>query len=409
MSAICAALKRQLGMEQRMQYDPYSREMQMDPYPSYRLFREEEPCAYNSDMDFFALFRFEDVWDGSLDWQGFSSRLGHDLANRTEPGDVNSIIGMDPPRQNVLRRLVAKGFTPARIDGLEPELRQIAARFLDPLAGRESFDFQEEFGVKFPMDVIGALVGIPVEMREPFRKWADLGFQRDPDTGLPAAGAEEASENSRALLCELLESRRRKPLEDLMSLLAHVEYEDVDGQKKVLTDNEVVSFITLVALAGAETTAKLIGNCLVYISRDDSLRDRLWKEPARIPDAIEEILRFDAPSQFQGRIAGRTMEKYGVTIPEGARVALVTGAACRDEREFENPDVIDIDRPRIRQLYFGQGQHFCLGKSLARLESRIALDELRTRFPNYRVEESGLTRTYQAHVRGFATVPIVMG
>ncbi len=389
-----------------MLYDPYSRDMQHDPYRSYRHFRDEEPCHYNPKMDFYALFRFEDVWNGSLDWQGYSSRLGHDLSNRSVSGETQSIIGMDPPRQNVLRRLVAKGFTPARIAALEPELRRIAAQFLDPLMERDAFDFQAEFGMKFPMDVIGALVGFPKQTREPFRKWADLALRRDPETGQPVPGAAEAGTSSRAFVREVLDARRQAPQDDLMSILAQTEYEDVDGQKKLLSDDEVVAFITLLGNAGAETTAKLIGNCLVYLSRNPEVRARVWADPSLIPTAIEEILRYDAPSQFQGRTAGRTIEIHGVTIPEGARVALVTGAACRDEREFDDPDVIDLDRPRNRQLYFGQGQHFCIGKSLARLESRIALEELRARFPDYEVVEEGLTRTYQAHVRGFATVPI---
>jgi cytochrome P450 len=389
-----------------MIYDPYSREMQHDPYPAYRHFRDNEPCAYNPKLDFYALFRFEDVWNGSLDWEGFSSRLGHDLSNRSEPGEAGSIIGMDPPRQNVLRRLVAKGFTPARIDALEPDLRAIAKRHLDPLMERAECDLQADFGMKFPMDVIGALVGFPEETREQFRLWADLALQRDPMTSAPVAGAREAGASARAFVRELLAQRRKAPGDDYLSLLAQTEYEDVDGEKRLLTDDEVVAFVTLLGNAGAETTAKLIGNCAVYLGRDPALRQRLWDEPALIPQAIEEILRFDAPSQFQGRTAGRTMTFYGVTIPENARVALVTGAACRDEREFHQPDVIDIDRPPHRQLYFGQGQHFCLGKSLARLETRIFLEELRERFPRYEVIEAGLTRTYQAHVRGFATVPV---
>jgi len=389
-----------------MIYDPYSREMQHDPFPAYRYFRDHEPCTYNERLDFYALFRFEDVWEGSLDWQGYSSRLGHDLSNRTEEGEPGSIIAMDPPRQNVLRRLVAKGFTPARIDALEPEMRRIAARHLDPLMHLDTCDFQAEFGMKFPMDVIGALVGFPEETREAFRRWADLALQRDPDTGSPVPGAQAAMASSREFVSGILAERRADPQDDLMSLLAESEYEDVDGEKKRLTDAEVAGFITLLGNAGAETTAKLIGNCVVYIGRDPTLRERLFEDPSLIPQAIEEILRYDAPSQFQGRTVGRPLELHNVKIPEGARIALVTGAACRDEREFENPDVIDIDRRRNRQLYFGQGQHFCLGKSLARLETRIFLEELRERFPRYEVIESGLTRTYQAHVRGFATVPI---
>jgi cytochrome P450 len=383
--------------------------MQQDPYPAYRYFRDQEPCTYNPRMDFYAVFRFEDVWEGSLDWQGYSSRLGHDLSNKTKPGEPGSIISMDPPRQNVLRRLVAKGFTPARIDALEPELRRIAQKHLDPIMGRRECDFQAEFGMKYPMDVIGALVGFPEESRNTYRQWADLALQRDPETGAPVPGAIEAMNDSRAFVRDVLYARRAEPRDDLMTLLAQTEYEDVDGQKKLLTDDEVVGFISLLGNAGAETTTKLIGNCLVYLGRDRELRERVWAEPSLIPQTIEEILRYDAPSQFQGRTVGRPLDLHGVRIPEGARIALVTGAACRDEREFARPDVIDIDRPRNRQLYFGQGQHFCIGKSLARLESRIFLEELRERFPDYEVIESGLTRTYQAHVRGFASVPIRLG
>jgi cytochrome P450 len=389
-----------------VEYDPYSNEMQHDPYPTYKHFRDNEPCAYNPRMNFYALFRFEDVWEASLDWQGYSSRLGHDLANHDRPGEPGSIIEMDPPRQNVLRRLVAKGFTPAKIDALEPEMRTIAKRFFDPLMGREQFDMQEEFGTRYPMDVIGALAGFPEESRDQFRLWADLTLQRDPETGARPSGADDAVVKSRQFVRDLLAARRQDPQDDLLSLLAATDYQDVDGETKLLTDDEIVGFINLVGNAGAETTTKLIGNCLVYIGRDPELRERLWAEPALIPQAIEEILRYDPPSQFQGRVAGRQIEIHGVTIPDSARVALVTGAASRDEREFNDPDIIDIDRPQNRQLYFGQGQHFCLGKSLARLETRIFLEEVRERFPHYELIEEGLTRTFQAHVRGFRNAPI---
>lgn len=389
-----------------MIYDPYSREMQHDPYPTYRHFREEEPCTYNPRLDFYALFRFQDVWDGSLDWEGFSSRLGHDLSNKIELGGAGSIIGMDPPRQIMLRRLVAKGFTPGRIAALEPEVRKLAAQFLDPLHGAEECDIQAEVGTRFPMHVIGALVGFPEESRDDYRRWADLMLQRDPDTGRPVSGAIEAGQKGRDFVRGLLAQRREEPRDDLLSLLAETQYEDTDGETKLLTDDEIVAFVNLLGNAGAETTAKLIGNCMVYLGRDTELRQRLWDDPSLIPAAIEEILRFDAPSQFQGRTAGRTMEWHGLTIPEGARVALVTGAASRDDREFERPDEIRIDRSQNRQLYFGQGQHFCIGKSLARLETRVFLEEVRDRFPHYEVAEAGLTRTYQAHVRGFASVPI---
>jgi cytochrome P450 len=388
-------------------YDPYSREIQENPYPTYEFFRTHEPCTYNPKMDFFALFRFEDVWQATLDWQTYSSSLGPPLENRGEiPGESMSIIGMDPPRHVRIRNLVSKGFTPRVIRGLEDEMRRIARGYLEPLAGAGRCEFQEACANKLPMDVISALVGIPEPDRDTVRGWVDKGLERDPDTGLPPPAAAEGMVKNRDYLLGLLGDRRARPREDLISLLAHAEYEDIDGVTKKLADDEVVAFVGLLSAAGSETTTKLLGNCMVYLARHPEQRQRLWDDASLIPGAIEEVLRYDPPSQFQGRVMLRSVEVHGVTIPEGARVALVTGAACRDEREFVNPEKLDIERRPERQIYFGHGQHVCIGKSLARLETRIVLEEIRDRFPHYTIDESGLTRTYQAHVRGFATVPI---
>jgi cytochrome P450 len=192
----------------------------------------------------------------------------------------------------------------------------------------------------------------------------------------------------------------------MISVLANAEYEDIDGEKKKLTDQEAVAFAGLLAAAGFETTAKLLCNCIVYLAREPEQRAALWNDPSLMDGAIEELLRYDAPSQFQGRVALRDVTVHGVPIPKGARVALVTGAACRDPREFERPEQLEIRRRPERQIYFGHGHHVCIGKALARLETRIVLEEVRDRFPHYEVDEAGLTRTHQAHVRGFATVPM---
>jgi cytochrome P450 len=388
-------------------YDPYSRQMQEDPYPTYRYFRDEEPCTHNPKMDFYALFRFEDVWQATLDWKTYSSSLGPILENKGEiPGEVMSIIGMDPPRHVRVRNLVSKGFTPRRIADLEGEVRRLARGYLDAVAGERSFDFQAALSNGLPMDVISVLVGIPEEDRAAYRGWVDKGLERDPETGKAPPGALEGMLSGSRYVGELLALRRKDPRDDLVSLLAHSEYEDADGRRKHLADHEVVAFVGLLAAAGAETTTKLLGNCMVYLARHPDQRRRLWEDPRRIPQAVEEVLRFDAPSQFQGRVAMRDVEMHGVKIPSGARVALVTGAACRDEREFPEADRFDVDRRPARQIYFGYGNHVCIGKSLARLEARVVLEEVRARFPDYEVDESGTTHTYQAHVRGFAKVPI---
>src|SRR5512134_263259 len=392
-----------------MLYDPYSRAMQEDPFPSYHYFLENEPCTYNPRMDFYALFRFEDVWEATLDWKTYSSSLGPSLENRGQfPGELFSIIGMDPPHHTRFRTLVSRGFTPKRIAALEDEVRLLAAHYLEPLRGETRFDLQQAFSVKLPMDVISVLIGIPKADRDWYRHTVDRGLERDPDTGQPSMENIGMLGKSRAYVLDLLAERRKHPREDLISVIAEAEYTEPDGRTRRLSDDEVAAFTTLLAAAGAETTAKLIGNMVVYLFRHPDQRRWVFEDAAaRLPGAIEEVLRYDAPSQFQGRVAMRDVTVHGVTIPKGARVALVTGAACRDPREFTDPDRLDVTRQADREIYFGYGQHVCIGKSLARLETKVAMEELHARFPDWQVDESGLTRTYQAHVRGFQNVPIV--
>jgi len=392
-----------------MIYDPYSRPFQEDPYPLYKKFRDDEACSYNPEMDFYALFRFEDVWKATLDWETMSSSLGPTLESRGQMDpDFFSIIGMDPPRHTRLRNIASRGFTPRRIAALEKEIRALACGYLDRLAELDAFDFQQEFAVRFPMDVISLLLGIPEEDRDEYRTRVDRGLERDPEGGLDLESANRLGA-SRAYMKDLIEERRRNPREDVISVLAEAQYEDVDGKTRNLSDDECQAFTNLLASAGAETTAKLLGHAMVLLWRHPDQRQSLWDDLGRLPNAIEEILRFEAPSQFQGRVALRESTWHGVTIPVNARVALVTGAACRDEREFEEPDRFDVTRTQDRTLYFGHGHHVCIGKSLARLETQIALEEIAARFPRYEVDESGLTNTYQAHVKGYVNLPISSG
>jgi cytochrome P450 len=383
--------------------------MQEDPFPTYHYFLEHEPCTYNPKMDFYALFRFADVWDATLDWKTYSSSLGPALENRGQiPGELFSIIGMDPPRHTRLRNIVSRGFTPRRIAALEPEVRKLAAHYLDALRDEKRFDIQQAFSVKLPMDVISVLLGIPEADRDWYRHTVDKGLERDPETGQPGMENLFMLGKSRDLVLGLLADRRKRPQDDFITVIAEAEYTEPDGTRRQLSDDEVAAFTTLLAAAGAETTAKLIGNMIVYLFQHPDQRRTVFEDAkARLPNAIEEVLRYDAPSQFQGRVALRDVEAYGVTIPKGARVAFVTGAACRDPREFADPDRLDVMRKADRELYFGYGQHVCIGKSLARLETRVAMEEFAARWPDWQIDEAGLTRTYQAHVRGFQNVPLV--
>ena len=387
-------------------YDPYARRYQEDPYPLYKYFRDNEPCTYNEERDFYALFRFEDVWNATLDWETVSSHLGPILESRGQlPDGIFSIIGMDPPRHTKLRNIISRGFTPRRIAAMEKELREIARGYLEPLAELEAFDFEQAFAVKFPMDVISVLLGIPEKDRDAYRESLDGGLARDPD-GEEEVSAEAAPMSVRDYIADLLKERRKSPREDLISVLASADYEDTDGVTKKLTEEETLAFTVLLAGAGAETTAKLLGHAMYLLEKHPDQRAAIWADPNKIPNAIEETLRYEAPSQYQGRVAMKDTTWHGRTIPKGARVALVTGSACRDEREFEDPDRFDINRQMPREIYFGHGHHVCIGKSLARMEARIALEEVRRLFPEYEVDEAGVTRTYQAHVKGYVNLPI---
>jgi hypothetical protein len=383
-----------------MEFSPFSYEVHEDPYPAYRWLRDEAPCYHNERVGFWALSRFQDVWAATLDWQTFSSSAGP-LIEGSGDGAQFSIIGMDPPLHTRMRNLVSRGFTPRRIAELEGLARRLARAYLDPVVGKGGCDIIEVLGAKLPMDMICELVGVPGPDRDRVREWSNLFLFREPDRPEPPAVALEAGAHLQAYWQELLVERRRVRRDDLMSLLVDAE---LDGER--LTDAEITSFINLLAAAGNETTTKLIGNAVVQLARHPDQRAWLVEDPALIPDAIEEALRYEAPSQYQGRIALRESTWHGRTIPKGARVILITGAACRDEREFPDPDRFDVRRRPEREIYFGYGHHVCLGKSLARMETRVALEEILARFPDYALVPGGLVRTHQAHVRGYHGVKI---
>jgi len=382
------------------EFNPFSYEIHEDPYPAYRRLRDELPCYHNPRIGFWALSRFEDVWEATLDWQTFSSSSGP-LIEGDGDGEQFSIIGIDPPRHTRMRNLISRGFTPRRIAELESLARRLAISYLEPLAGEGGCDIVEVLGAKLPMDMICELVGVPGPERDQVREWSNLFLFREPDRPEPPAIAVQAAENLFEYWAKLLGQRKRARRDDLVSLLLDAE---LDGER--LSDLEIVRFIHLLAAAGNETTTKAIGNAVVQLALHPDQRALLVRDPSLIPGAIEEVLRYEAPSQYQGRIALRDSEWYGRTIPSGQRVILVTGAACRDEREFPDPDRFDVLRRPERELYFGYGHHVCLGKSLARMETRVALEEILARFPDYSLVPGGLVRTHQAHVRGYHGVKI---
>jgi len=385
-----------------MEYNPYSPEVQADPYPLYKRLRDEAPVYYNEKLRFWALSRFEDVWEATLDWRTFSSSHGPLIEDFD---GTLSIISMDPPRHTLMRNLISKGFTPRRIGALEPAVRQIAVDYLDGLVGSGGFDVCADFASKFPLDVISELIGVPREDRDAVRGWFDRTPNRDPETGEITPEAKQAIGEIFAYFAALIGKKRAEPREDLLSLLVSLEIEE-DGRQRKLADQELCELLFLVGGAGNETTTRLIANGIWLLDRHPDQREMLLRDASLIPGAIEEMLRYLAPSQYQGRFTLRPATYHGKRIPENQRVILITGAAGRDEREFDDPERFDIRRRPERSLYFGLGHHVCLGKSLARQEGRIAFEELLKRFPGYRVVPESIRRTTAGNTQGIARIDI---
>jgi cytochrome P450 len=385
-----------------LEYDPYSYEIDEDPYPVYRWMRDEAPVYRNERLGFFALTRFDDVLGAFLDWETYSSAQGTVLELMGSDISGSMIIFMDPPRQTRYRNLVSKAFTPRRVAALVPKIREIAAGYLDALVGRPRFDVVKEFTAKLPMDVISVLLGIPAADRDLVRGWSNDMLHRDPGNPMPPPRALEAMGRVLAYLDEGLAERRARPRDDLMTALLTAELPGEDGAPERLSHVEIRSFINLLAAAGNETVTKLLATACFWLAQNPDERRLLHDSPGLAPGAVEETLRYDPPSQYQGRTLTRDVELHGVAMPKGSRVLLINGATGRDERRFPDADRYDVRRAIDLHLGFGYGRHVCLGASLARLESRIALEELLRRFRDWEVAPDGVERMHSSNVRGFA-------
>ncbi len=389
--------------ETAREYDPFSYELDEDPYPTYRWMRDRAPVYHNPRLDFYALTRFDDVHRALIDSDTYSSRYGTSLEFMDAPKDGSGLmIFMDPPEHNRYRALVSKVFTPRQIAALEPEVRRIARGYLDPLVGRDRFDVVREFTARLPMDVISALLGIPATDRRWVQEGSNAMLHRDPGSPLPRPEAFEAQKRVFAFFQEQMDERRKRPRDDLMTRLVQVDSVDEAGRTVRLTDQEIRGFLLLLATAGNETVTKFLATAYLELWRHPDQRRALAADASLIPGAVEETLRYDPPSQYQGRVALRDATLHGETIPEGAKVLLINGASGRDERKFPDPDRYDVHREIDLHLGLGYGRHLCLGASLARLESRIGIEELLHRFPDYEVSADGIERMHSSNVRGLA-------
>lgn len=391
-------------------YDPYDPDIDADPHPVWKRLRDEAPVYYNEQHDFFALSRYDDVNRALADGETFSSARGIvvEMIDTTPAPDDDPLprpmmIMMDPPRHDRLRKLVSRTFTPRRVGLLETRTRELCAETLDPHLGGDSFDYVEECGARIPGMIIGALMGVPTEDQNDIRIWIDDMMRWDPTNTDPRKAV--AGGNIERYLQELVAARRKQPRDDMVSDLLAVAVELDDGSTSKLTHEEIMGFVQLLLFAGNETTARLIGWTALLLARHPDQRAWLVEDPALVPNAIEEILRFEAPSPIQGRLVRREVTMHGTTIPAFSRMALLNGSADRDERHFDEPDRFDIRRTIDRHLAFGYGIHFCIGAALARLEGRVVLEETLARFPDWSTDESGLELVRTSTVRGPAHLP----
>jgi cytochrome P450 len=394
-----------LSSDSQVYYDPYDFEIDSDPYPVWKRLREEAPLYYNEKYDFYALSRFDDVERCMLDWETYRSGRGSVLelirADIEIPPGV--ILFEDPPAHHVHRALLSRVFTPRKMNELEPKVRDFCRQSLDPLIGSGRFDFIADLGAQMPMRTIGFLLGIPEEDQEAIRDRLDEGLRlHEGEQGAVA----ESVQDSGQMFGEYIEWRTEHPSDDLMTQLLNAEFEDETGATRRMRRDEVLNFVNLLAGAGNETTTRLIGWTGKILGERADQRRQLAADRSLIPNAVEEILRYEAPSPVQARYVARDVEHYEQTITEGNVMVLLNGSGNRDERRFEDPDRFDIRRQIGRHLSFGYGIHLCLGAALARLEGRVALDEVLDRFPDWEVDEANAVQARTSTVRGWEKLPV---
>jgi cytochrome P450 len=383
-------------------YDPYDVEIYRDPYPVFRRLREEAPLYFNERFDFYALSLYDDVERTLAARDSYSLSRGASLDQiksgiQFPPG---SLIFEDPPLHTSRRSMLSRVFTPKRMNGLDPRIREYCARCLDPLIGADTFDFMLDLGDKMPMRMIGLLLGIPEQDQDAIKAWADGTLESKP--GEPWEPAADMIDG--AVFADYVEWRTKHPSDDLMTDLLQAEFEDETGTRRRLTRGELLTYINVLTVAGNETTGRLIGWIGKVLGDHPDQRRLLVEDPSLVPNAIEEILRYEPPGLASARYVLRDVEHHGKIVPAGSTMLLLLGSANRDERRFPDGDGFDVTRS-VQHLTFGFGIHFCLGASLARAEGRIALEEILKRFPDWEIDTPSATMATTTTVRGWQTLP----
>lgn len=391
-------------------WDPFDTEIDDDPYPVWAHLRDEAPVYHNEKFDFYALSRFADVEWASKQPVLFSSAHGTVLeimAAKEYRADA-MIIFLDPPEHTELRALVSRAFTPRRVSALEDRVRELCVAFFDAQEGKNGFDFVQDFAAKLPAMVIASLLGVPIEDQHHVHELIDTLFHIEPDVGMMNEIAFKAGNELRDYLIGQLEERDRSPRDDMLTDLRTVEVKSADGGTRRLSIDQSAQFANLLISAGTETVARLLGFAAVVLDAHPDQRAELVADPSLVPNAVEELLRYEAPSPVQGRWTTDDVEMHGTVIPKDSKVLLLTGAAGRDSRKYPDGERFDIHRNFDHHVAFGYGIHFCLGAALARLEGRVGIEETLKRFPEWQVDHANAKRLHTSTVRGWVSVPITV-
>jgi cytochrome P450 len=388
-------------------WDPFDPALRDDPYTLWKRLRDEAPAYHNDQYGFYVYSRFADVEAAHRDAKTYSSAHGTTLEMMSpEPYPPGMIIFMDPPDHTRLRALVSRAFSPRRMAELDGRVRAICCDLLDAQAGNEAFDYVRDFGAILPPTVISSMLGVPESDQEEMRHVIDAVFHIEEGVGMINETAIAAQQRIDEYLLDQIDDRSRNPRDDMLTALAQAEITDDDGQVRGLDRREAADFGKVLFIAGTETVARLIGWAGSVLAEHPDQRAELAADASLIPNAVEELLRYEPPSPVQARWTTAPVQIHGTEIPVDSKVVLLTGAAGRDERKYPDPDRFDIHRSFDHHVSFGYGIHFCLGAALARTEGRIAVEETLRRWPEWEVDRDEARLLYTSTVRGYDELPI---